>query len=125
MLPGEGFFAPVANARPGPVAAAGERVVVVANVVLDEMVVGGVPVMLPHLGRGVGDNGGQEVARLPAVDARVVLIAVMVDVVAGVTATSSHLIATFSNPIKTFKNHQPRHGLYDLPRIRRQTSIIV
>ena len=99
LLPGEGFFVPVATARPGPVAAAGEGVVVVAFVVLDEKVVGGVlPVMRPLLGRGVGDNGGQEVARLPAVDARVVLVAVVVDVVAGVTATSSHLIATFSNP---------------------------
>ena len=84
LLSGEGFFVPVVSARPGPVAAAGEGVVVVAFVVLDETVVGGVlPVMRPLLGRGVGDNGGQEVARLPAVDARVVLVAVVVNVVAG------------------------------------------
>ena len=80
-------------------AAVGEGVVVVAYVVLDETVVGDVlPVMRPLLGRGVGDNGGQEVARLPAIDDRVVLVAMVVDVVASVTATSSHLIATFSNP---------------------------
>ena len=54
--------------------------------------------MRPLLGRDVGDNGGQEVARRPAVDARVVLFAVVVDFVAGVTATPSHLIATLSNP---------------------------
>ena len=84
LLPGEGFFVPVATARPGPVAAAGEGVVVVAFVVLVESVVGGVlPVMRPLLGRGVGDNGGQEVTLLPAVDGRVVLVAVVVDVVAG------------------------------------------
>ena len=69
MLPGECFFVPVATARPGPVAAAGEGVVVLAFVVLDETV--------------VGVNGGQEVARLPAVNARVVLVAVVVDVVVG------------------------------------------
>ena len=96
LLPGWSFFFPVVTARPGPVAAAGEGV---AYVVLDETVVGGVlPVMRPLFESGVGDNGGQEVARLTAVDARVVLVAVVVDVVAGVTATSSHLIATFSNP---------------------------
>ena len=84
LLPREGFFVPVATARPGPLAAAGEGVVVVAFVVLDETVVGGVlPVMRPLLGRGVGDNGGQEVARLPAFDANVVLVAVVVDIVAG------------------------------------------
>ena len=83
LLPGEVFFVPVATAQSGPVAAAGEGVVVVAFVVLDETVVGGVlPVMRPLLGRGVGDNGGQVVALLPAVDARVVLVAVVVDVVA-------------------------------------------
>ena len=81
MLPGEGFFVP--TARPGPMAAAGGGVVVVAFAVLVETVVGGVlPVMRPLLGRGVGDNGGQEVALLP-VDTRVVLVAVVVDVVAG------------------------------------------
>ena len=84
MLPREGFFVPVATARLGPVAAAGEGVVVVAFGVLDETVVGGVlPVMRPLLGRGVGDNGGQEVTLLPDVDARVVLVAVVVDVMAG------------------------------------------
>ena len=80
-------------------AAVGKGVVVVAYVVLDETVVGGVlPVMRPLLERGDGDNGGQEVAQLPPVDDGVVLVAVVVDVVAGVTDTSSHLIATFSNP---------------------------
>ena len=71
LLPGEVFFVPVATARPGPVAAAGEGVVVFAFVVLDETVVGGVlPVMRPLLGRGFGDNGGQEVARsLPSLPA--------------------------------------------------------
>ena len=84
LLPREGFFVPDATARLGPVAAAGEDVVVVAFAVLDVTVVGGVlPVMCPLLGRGVGDNGGQEVTLLPAVDARVVLVAVVVHVVAG------------------------------------------
>ena len=83
LLPGEVFFVPVATARPGPVAAAGEGVVVVAFVVLYETVLGGVlPVMRPLMGPGVGDNGGQELARLPAVDARVVLVYVVVNVVA-------------------------------------------
>ena len=51
LLPGEGFFVPAATAGPGPVAATGEGVVVVAYVVLDETVVGGVvPVMRPLLG---------------------------------------------------------------------------
>ena len=36
--------------------------------------------MRPLLGRGVGDNGGQEVLRFPATDARVVLVAVIDDV---------------------------------------------
>ena len=40
LLPGECFFVPVATARPGPVAASGEGVVVVAFVVLDEKMVG-------------------------------------------------------------------------------------
>ena len=83
LLSGEGFFVPVASAHPGPVAAAGEGVVVVAFVVLYETVLGGVlPVMRPLMGPGVGDNGGQELARLPAVDARVVLVYVVVNVVA-------------------------------------------
>ena len=87
LLPGEGFFFPVATARPGPMAEAGKGVVVLAFVVLVETVVGGVlPAMCPLLGRGVGDNGGQEVARLPAVDARVVLVAVVVYVVAGTSS---------------------------------------
>ena len=97
LLPGEGFFVPVATARPGPLAAAGEGVVVVAFVVLDETVVGGVlPVMRLLLGRVVGDNGGQEVARLPAVDTRVVLVAVVVDVVAGYVFLISD--PSFRNP---------------------------
>ena len=84
LLPGEGFFVPVATACPGPVAAAGKGVVDVAFVVLDETVVGGVlSVMRLLLGRGVGENGGWELARLPPVDAGVVLVAVVVDVVAG------------------------------------------
>ena len=84
LSPGEGLLVPVANARYAHVAAAGEGIVVVVFVVLDETVVGGVfPVLLPLLGRGVGDNGGQEVARLPATDALVVLVAVVVDDVAG------------------------------------------
>ena len=84
LLSGEGFFVPVASARPGPVAAAREGVVFVAFVVRDETVVGGIlPVMRPLMSPAVGDNGGQEEARLPAVDARVVLVAVVVNVVAG------------------------------------------
>ena len=83
LLPGDGFFVPVATVRPGPVAAVGKCVVDVAFFILDETVVGGVlPVMRPLLGRGVGDNVGQEVARLRAVDASVILVAVVVDVVA-------------------------------------------
>ena len=39
--------------------------------------------MRPLLGRDAGDNGGQGVARPPAVDDREVLVAVVVDVVAG------------------------------------------
>ena len=59
-------------------ATVGEGVVVVVFVIFDEAVVGGVlPVVRPLLRRGVGDNGEQEVARLPAADARVVLIAVV------------------------------------------------
>ena len=85
LLPGEGFFFPVATARPGPVTAAGDCVVVGAFIVLVETVGGVHPVKRPLLGRAVGDNGGQDVARLPAVDARVVLVAVVEDVVAGVT----------------------------------------
>ena len=73
---------PVATARPPHVAAAdGEGVVVVVVVVV---VVGGeLPVVRPLFGRGVGDNGGQEVARLPAADARVVLLVAVADVVTG------------------------------------------
>ena len=81
LLSGEGFFVRVASARPGPVAAAREGVVFVVR---DETVVGGIlPVMRPLMSPDVGDNGGQEVARLPDVDARVVLVAVVVNVVAG------------------------------------------
>ena len=58
LLPGEVFFVPVATARLGQVAAEGEGIV--AYVVLDETVVGGVlPVMRPLMGPGVGHNGGQ------------------------------------------------------------------
>ena len=82
LLPGEGLFVPVVFAFPArDVAAAGEGVVVVVFIVLDGAVVGGVlPVVRPLLGRSVGDNGGQRVARLPATAARVVLVAVVEDV---------------------------------------------
>ena len=104
LSPGEGLLVPVANACPAHVAAAGEGIVVVVFVVvvfvvvvfvvLDETVVGGVfPVLLPLLGRGVGDNGGQEVARLPATDALVVLVAVVVDDVAGYVFFSDPLLS--------------------------------
>ena len=86
LLPGDGFFVPIDTARTAHVAAAGNGVVVVVVVVfvvLDETVVGCVlPEVRPFLRRAVGDNGGQEVARLPATDARVVLVDAL-DVVAG------------------------------------------
>ena len=60
-------------------AAKGEGVVVVVFLPDEEAVVGGVlPAVRPLLGRGVGDNGGQEIARPPAADARVVIDAVVV-----------------------------------------------
>ena len=72
LSPGEGLFTPVAVARPAHVAAAGEGVVVVVFFPDEEAVVGSfLSVMRPALGRGVGDIGGQEVARPSAADARV------------------------------------------------------
>ena len=68
LSPGEGLLDPVVTARPAHVT--GEGVVVVIFFPDEEAVFGGLlPVVRPHLGRGVGDNGGQEVARLPAADA--------------------------------------------------------
>ena len=81
LSPREGLLDTVVIARPAHVAAAGEGVVVVVFFPVEETVVGGgLPVVRLLLGRGDGDSGGQEVARLPA-DARVFVAAL--DVVAG------------------------------------------
>ena len=94
LSPGEGLFDPVATARLAHVAAAGEGVVVVVFFPDEEAVVGGVlPEVRPLLGRSVGDSGGQRVARLPATAARVVLVAVVVDVVAGDVFFSEPLLS--------------------------------
>ena len=93
LSPRDGLLDTVVIARPAHLAAAGAGVVVVVFFLVEETVVGGgLPVVHSLLGSGVGDSGGQEVARLPA-DVRVFLVAAL-DVE---PATSSSLSHSFLN----------------------------